>query len=462
MIHSDVMSLMICHSMGIGKTTITWAIHHVQHQLNQMWTEIFKDPVGHGWDEEAFDEGRPDEDMERKCPMNVQMNKDFGFDCPCVPSSPTHFVKYKPGISIILAPLSLLKTWQNEFYLCFGKDSNYSLLTAHHAYENKDPKAYVDKCWKLLQGEETPRMELAKEVRPNCKPLEKFESHEGPSIFEPRLQNGNCIVLSTPDSVTKKFLLAPKNQRRKDWVLREKPFEKITNGKIHTVHPNPKTITGKTYQSCIASMIFKDEFQHRPSVAVGAIKEILSWQLRDDFEDGDFDSVSVIPLSGTPLTRGPADLATWVQVMSKPTWAVDKVLHDFLGNRLTKMGKDWEKMIKRSASEDQKVQNENKKIRDQVRHDLPPLVEKLFVRSTTTSKLYAYPVVKVPIAKYRTILAQHNAASAEIANQLGKLQQAEFDRAEFEHHREYMRNPKNSEANYVPLSKSNVNTYYRS
>jgi hypothetical protein len=67
-----------------------------------------------------------------------------------------------------------------------------------------------------------------------------------------------------------------------------------------------------------------------------------------------------------------------------------------------------EKLIKRSTSLNQAVQNENEKIQDKVRQDLPPLVEKLFVRSTTTSKLCGYPFVKVPVAKYRTIRARHD------------------------------------------------------
>jgi hypothetical protein len=176
------------------------------------------------------------------------------------------------------------------------------LLTAHDAYENKDTKAYIRKCWEFLQGKETTYMELATEVRQDYRPDKNYESHLGPSssTFEPRLSNGNRIVLSTADSIRQKSLTAPEIQRGKNWVLQELPYEKVSRGQRRMVKPNPRTIQGESCQSCIASMIFKDEFQHRPGIAVQAIKEILYAQSVVDDEH-----VSVISLSGTPINQRP-------------------------------------------------------------------------------------------------------------------------------------------------------------
>ena len=99
-IQSLLLSIILTHVMGIGKTTIALCIAHVQHEINRMHTEIRAFPDQH------CPPGTTDRTM--VCPFRETMFTKWGFHCPCAPTSPTYFVKERLGVPVCLSPTGLL------------------------------------------------------------------------------------------------------------------------------------------------------------------------------------------------------------------------------------------------------------------------------------------------------------------------------------------------------------------
>ena len=446
-IHGDVGGIMICHAMGIGKTTIALAIHHVQHQINRMWACIGDEPGSH------VPRGKDNQDppAAQACPSRPKMRQQFGFECPCSPLSPTHFVKPKLGASVALVPLGLIKTWEHEWQECFGRSRTQKLYIAHAAFEKDNDKG----TWDLLQGTEQPTMERATAVSPLYQPAEGSEEHEGPSIVTPRLANGTCFVVSTSQSVVKRFLDHQANKRQKNWVLQGKPYPRAKNDPSRGLAtPRPVAVAGTPYQRCLVSMIFKDEFQHQPTEAEGAIELLQARQARAPASN-----IALIPMSGTPLTSGPLDIARYVQLMVKPSWKQHATLKRFMKKQVYIMGEQWRKAV---LNVDKTNRRELRTIRAQVERELPPLVETLFVRSTTDSRIGRHPAIIVPACWFQTISCTHAEADQARANAVGTIQQADFDRREAHRQALYRAQHAGGLQGYTPLSKRNVNMFYRS
>lgn len=446
-IHSDIGGIMICHSMGIGKTTIAISIHHVQHTINRMWEQIWAEPDKHLFSSDDLSEP----DMSKVCPSQDPMMKRYGFDCPCYLTSPTHFVKQKLGISVALVPLGLIDTWRYEWKQCFANNKNQKLLIAHGSYKTRNEPA----AWSLLQGEEKTKRELATESI-SCDPAEGFEEHDGPSTFTPLIRNGNCFVISTSQSISTKFLNHPSNCRKKDWELQEKPHPRSKKDP-RLVKPKQKTIPGKKYQSCVISMIFKDEFQHQDTQAANAIQEIINRQKQSTPSN-----IALILMSGTPLTSGPLDIARYVELMGKPSWNNHPILRKFMKTEVRNMGERWRKAILKVGSNNPKDRQELSDIRAEVYNKLPALVETLFIRSTTDSRIGNYPVVKVPTCLFKTIFCEHTEANQLQADGIALTQQKAFEKKEETRRSKYLSVHHGDLQGYTPLSKTNVNTFYRS
>jgi hypothetical protein len=114
-------SLISGHMMGLGKTTIAFALHYVQHTLNKMYARI--------------DQGRERHHSKKtpypRCPSNALMLTTFGFDCPCHKESPTYFVPPLLGVTVVLAPVNLLSMWIEEGCACFPTGCGIALFKAH-------------------------------------------------------------------------------------------------------------------------------------------------------------------------------------------------------------------------------------------------------------------------------------------------------------------------------------------
>jgi hypothetical protein len=265
-------------------------------------------------------------------------------------------------------------------------------------------------------------------------------------------------VISTSQSISTKFLNHPLNCRKKNWELQEKPYPRSRRDPSKgLITPKQKTIPGKKYQSCVVSMIFKDEFQHQDTQAANAIQEIVGRQKQSPPSN-----IALIPMSGTPLTSGPLDIARYVELMIKPSWNNHPILRKFMKTEVKDMGERWKKALLKFGSNNPKDRQELSNIRAEVQNKLPALVETLFVRSTTESKIGNYPVVKVPTCLFRTIFCEHTEANQLKADQIAMTQQKAFEKKEETRRLKYLSVHHGDLQSYTPLSKTNVNTFYRS
>jgi hypothetical protein len=90
-----------------------------------------------------------------------------------------------------------------------------------------------------------------------------------------------------------------------------------------------------------------------------------------------------------------------------------------------------------------------------------PLVETLMIRFTVESKFLGRPVVKVPKNVYKEIFCTHNDEWAKMANDVSADEIRKFKIKEDKRLKEHQRKGLSMET-YTSLSKSNLNTYYRS
>jgi hypothetical protein len=127
--------------MGIGKTTIAFCIHYIQHTINCMWIDIEQAPSQHYLKDDCVKDK-----CAKVCPSQAKMYKHYGFDCPCCLNSPTHFIKKRLGVIVALVPLSLINTWKYEFSQCFPSSSKQVLMIAHSKFKARNNKG----VWNLL------------------------------------------------------------------------------------------------------------------------------------------------------------------------------------------------------------------------------------------------------------------------------------------------------------------------
>jgi hypothetical protein len=86
-------SAFLAHIMGIGKTTIAYAVHITQHIFNLIFDEIKLNSAMHS-----------NAPLTVKCPSNDKILMEYRYDCPCWKESPTSFMKPSLGVTICLIP----------------------------------------------------------------------------------------------------------------------------------------------------------------------------------------------------------------------------------------------------------------------------------------------------------------------------------------------------------------------
>jgi len=427
-IHGIPGSLFLCHIMGIGKTTIAFAIHHVQHIFNQMWAHV-RDP-------QNTDKHYSKKNPCKACPSNSRVLKKYGFDCPCQPNSPGHWLKEKLGVSVGIVPLGLLNVWKYEHQQCFGDDSNYYFVKAHGSAKADKITSEISH---LLRGEIVSSGEQER------------------SVYKGTIDNGLVFVVSTPDSFVSQFL--DKFTIQKSW--RYTPNPSIgRGGKV--INHREKAAKTQPFFTAVITMVFRDEFQLRKTSAKLAIEVLQRLQNKDlatipklSWGDRAYHRVAIIAMSGTPLMMGPSDIAYFVDLMSYPAWRQDNVLRDWMANELEALGTTWNAWITK------KIHDPTDPTPHEVNAKLSPLVEKLMIRWTANSRLCGQKVVRVPRNKFEDFECDNGPIWAPRLLTLGEAERKIFQAKEEKRQRRWLENHA-SLANYVPLDKTNINIYYRS
>jgi hypothetical protein len=436
--HGEVGSIILALSMGIGKTTIAICVHHIQNVYNIMWEHIRKHPTAH------VDQANGDCDNEEiVCPSYKQLFEEHGFACPCAASSPGHFIRERLGVSMVITPTGLLDTWKYEFNACFcplidkkGQPVNnkygYQLARAH---ANNKP---TTEQWALITGKEEQYLARDMDVEEGIPQQNKRLTT---SAWYPRLDNGKVIILSTSDSVIKKFIEVRENRQEHQWTYRPTRWKTDpATGEKKRVNTQLKIQREPASQRCVISTIFKDECHLRRAQCDTGISGIRRAQnclySQKKHKQGDLGHLPYYPIShvwmsGTPLITGPSDIARWVELMVRDRWAHSAVLKEWMGTEMASLGREWTSNILNPRQRDEETFQK-------ILRALPPIVERLFLRFTTESIFIDQPCVEVPKNIYRELWSTHP----------GKWQ-AQADAIAEEEHRDWIRRNNKAKQKFI-------------
>jgi len=412
--------------MGIGKTTIAFAIHHVQHLFNLLSQHIADHPGSH------CPEGSSNGEI---CPSNNEMLKRFGFDCICGPSSPSGFLRSSFGVTIALVPQGLMKVWLDEGRACFPEKRNPFKIEVIRAHKI----SLSDEQLQLVRADRD-----IMELDPDGTPVV-------PMIY-PTVDNSRCFILTTSHSfeakIKKIFTFQDEN------IVRPPPqtIREPRTGQTRQRQPRPVTKQSRPFFQVIVGTVIRDEChleRNEGSKTITTLKNIrgLANAIKAD-------PPHLICMSGTPITTGPADLSHYIKAMVRPGWAQHDVLRHWIHGEATKLGKDWETLCKNGRVS----ANESRAYVAEFR----PLVEELMVRFTTRSNfLGTGPVVTIPenvLVDVRCKLAgDWELRLAQQKNEEDRrIQEREAKRRE-----RYRRQHSGNMSNYQALQQNRPSSYYR-
>jgi hypothetical protein len=280
------------------------------------------------------------------------------------------------GVTVMLAPQSLMQTWTSEAAQCYKQEQTDKplssldcvLVKAHLVdISNKDKAGMRGKIT------EKPPEEDGKPVRPD---------------LAPRLENSRYLVLTTSQSLKTRFL-RKLSETKKYMVQPEGQWRTNKKGDRYKTVPNPIQREIPDYAVAVVAILGKDEFhleKNATSAAMNAIKDLNIWQRKQLV-------IWLIAMSGTPLLGGPSDMASWLKAMSKDSWIKHKVLRKWMADEMTVLGQEWDINCRNRSFEPKHTTAIVKKMQ--------PIYEHMMLRFTTTSEfLDAGPVVVVPKSIY--------------------------------------------------------------
>jgi hypothetical protein len=409
--------------MGVGKTTIAIASHHVQHIVNLMHADIKASPHLHI---SAVD------NQNTECPSNSTMLKKYGFDCPCAKSSPTHRIKARLGINLVLSPLGLLKTWSDEWKKCYSASNplQMAFVLAHRSAKTAHSNDMTSEKKSLMQSSEAPRGE-----------------DQAPQCF-PQLTNSQVTCITTSQSFESQVLNQFTRVKTYTW---QPQGEQKKNSKGETYTTRPK-IRSKSipYVALSVASLWRDEAHLERLATSSTIKTLKNSFFRLPQNQG----IHINIMSGTLLTTGPTDIAHYIQCMARASWKDHPVLRHWCNDEAIALGLEWDKLVKGGDVRPEKSQA----IIDRFK----PLIEVLVLRFTPESNfLGTGPVVVVPPNFYTEIKCKHSEQWNARLEQDKQEEDRRYANRERVRRQEYI-TKNGSDKNYMPLRREGVTFHYRS
>lgn len=446
-VHGEIGSLFLAHIMGIGKTTQLITVYLTQHIFNMIWNDIFCNPSLH-WDSNTMEESQA-------CPSNSRIKKIYQYACPCHIKSPTHFIKQRCGVNVILVPTSLIENWKREWSSChptLPDRSEMQLLVAHNQNTSvsDDRKRMTDN----LVGKELKTFDVVDTADGKIQV-------PGRSTYQPRPENSRQVVLSTSDSIQTQFL----TPFSKAYTTSYRPIgemKKNSKGVEYMTKPHDKIHSTREFSTVYINMVGKDECQLRRSKTRDALVSLKPSTFSKHLDNKQLSTlisqpVAFILLSGTPMSAGPSDIFEYIKIMQRPSWLSHPVLSKWCGSELEDLGTRWTKVLANRVTPFAEKEEQVKQMITQIR----PLIESLFLRVNNDSTFLNHKCVKVPrVAQIPNLKVEHpdkwQKASLEFA-------QKEVDSWKLHEQRRRLEWSKthNSFTNFVP-SKAGGNTFYRS
>jgi hypothetical protein len=214
--------------------------HIIQHSFNGMWKEIEEHPESHCTDHER---------CVGRCPSNQKMLDEFGYDCPCCETSPTHFIKARLGLTIFAVPPQLLRTWQREWSMCKPCDWHgqpIKMLKCHSTAGDADDRLEGENR-ELAQGLDR---SLTSEVRVVGRDGVKRTVRRtvlGLPRVEGRFENGLVVILTTKSAFRQEF--EQKMMMDLDWRDPSHPFVDADTTR-HAAEPSSATLRDSATIPC--------------------------------------------------------------------------------------------------------------------------------------------------------------------------------------------------------------------
>ncbi len=431
--HGNEHSCFHGHAMGIGKTTIAIATCHVQHIINLMHAEIGEHPNQHLPDDATNNESTP-------CPSNLAMREKFGFDCPCSQSNPTWQIVQSLGINVVFSPLGLLRNWCNEWTRCYADDNgeitdqsnplHMQLVLGHRNARGSEHNALTPEKVQLMR----------------CRKVQR-EEDAAPECFG-RAENGQVLCVTTTQSFQKQVV----DRFAMTHVFTFQPEDVVVKqrGRPDRIRrPRVKSHDWKYVQLVVAS-VWRDE-AHLDRLATSPTIQVLT---RGFFKGRQNRRVHFNIMSGTLLTTGPTDIAHYISLMVESNWKRHPVLKDWCDGRATRLGKEWDQLVKSGRVEEASIQK--------IIKTMKPLIETLVLRFTPESNfLGTGPVIKLPPNYYEEIGCVHPREWTERLEQDKLEEDREYARKEEKRRREHIARY-GSDQNYVALRNEGVTFHYRS
>ncbi len=371
-------SVFLGHVMGVGKSTMVLAIHHIQHRINHIHEHISQNPKLH------LQTPHSKQDDNAICPINQKIIEMYGFHCVCFKSSPTSFMRKVFGFTSLLAPLGLLHYWIRQATECFPAIQEGTtggpldcVLVKVHSSSNWPRNVLLE----LLADE-----------------IEHEDENKIPqtSTLSPRLSSSKFFVITVSHSF-KRRIISPLTKKR-SWLFHPRPEKKVNRkGESYLTKPVPKQMLSAPYPTAIIGMQVRDEFhqeKNATSPTISALNHLLSWQ------DVRRYPVRLCALSGTPLSTGPGDMAHYIKCMIRPEWKRHPVLKQWMNDEIVEVSAEWDAGCKK--------RNITPAMTAKIVGLFTPLYEQLMLRFTNTSDfLGAGPVVTVPESKFVTIMCDN-------------------------------------------------------
>jgi hypothetical protein len=417
--------------MGIGKTTIAIAAHHVQHIMNMMHSDIRKAPLLHAG---AADNG------DTACQSNEQVVKKYGFDCPCAALSPTYGIKANSGICVVLSPLGLLRNWCDEWRKCYSDDNGeitdasnplkMALVLGHRSAKAADGNFMTSDKKRLMQSGEIAQGE---DQAPKC---------------TSRLTNSQVFCVTTSQSFETHILNPLTFKKTYTWQEEGKP-KKDKRGETYITRPKTHS-RDIPYIALVVASVWRDEAHLERLATSSSIAVLKSSFFKLPHNNG----VHFNIMSGTLLTTGPTDIAHYISCLARESWKRHPVLRHWCNDEAVKLGSDWDKLVKGGDVKAEKSQV----IIDRFK----PLIETLVLRFTPDSNfLGTGPVVVLPPNFYTEIECMHSQEWMARLEQDKQEEDRRYANRERARRQEYI-TKYGSDKNYVPLLREGVTFHYRS
>lgn len=360
-IHSPMGSVFSCHCCGFGKTTSIFAVVLIQHIMNILWTRVECEPEDH------YSSDRPGS----TCLKATNLKQHYGFDCPCEPTSSTHFIKKRYGSVLLFVPLGLLPNWEKEWRLCCGRDQDRPGHTGMYMY-----KAHAHK--NMVAGS-----------------LKGYPANVQELLPAGKLRNSRLIMMTTDFASAKSQIFSPT----------------MVNGQL----------------SAHFSICIRDEMHIRCSETIKAIKFLQDIQGKSlDTPDytgpstnGTFNRVALIIMSGTPLDNGPSEFLRFADLMCTASWGTDNLLGNWDEQEGHNMAEEFKKLFNGRKPGRMKL------IQEALGPRIGDLVTRLMHQWGDFSQIMGHPVCKLPEHVVRVITVK---LDAKWASKLDKLITKETDK----------------------------------